>query len=196
MKKKILLITSICLATSALAQQKISWEAQASIGSTSLSNNLGGLVQPKIGFQLGMRATKDIPSITQGVYGNAGAFIASKGASFDLDVIKTNATAYYLEIPVHLGYKKAVNEQITVFGEAGPYLGYGIMGNSNTQVTNYSGETITENEDIFKTTDRMTYGLGLRCGVEFKQKYTVSVGYDNSFSNDINSLTLTLGYKL
>lgn len=193
MKKVFFLIASVCLATNAMAQQKISWEAQAGIGSTSLSSDAGSLVQPKIGFQLGVRATKDIPSIAQGVYGNAGAFIASKGATFDIGIVKADITAYYLEIPVHLGYKKAVNEQFTLFGEAGPYLGYGIVGKAHSQSISFNGGTITDNEDVFKTKDRITYGLGLRCGAEFKQKYTASVGY--AFSKDINSLILTIGYK-
>ena len=194
MTKKILLLACIGFATGAFAQQNINWEAQAGLNSTSF---LSG--PSKIGFHVGVRANKEFPSVTKGFYGNVGAFISSKGSSSEF-LGTTESRAYYLDIPVHVGYKKNLNDKFALFGEAGPYLSYGLGGTAKVTATipNLLGggiQTTTESSGFFKTTDRFAYGIGVRVGMEFKQKYTASIAYDNSLSNDFNNLMLTVGYK-
>ena len=205
MTKKILLLACIGFATGAFAQQNINWEAQAGLSSTSF---LSG--PSKIGFHVGVRANKEFPSVTKGFYGNVGAFISAKGSS--PNSLGTESSAYYLDIPVHVGYKKNLNDKFALFGEAGPYLGCGLWGTTKT-TTPFAGkaetatwfadkaETTTKDkaetttEDFFESAPRIAYGLGVRVGMEFKQKYTASIAYDHSLSLDFNSLMLTVGYK-
>lgn len=206
MTKKILLLACIGFATGAFAQQNINWEAQAGLSSTSF---LSG--PSKIGFHVGVRANKEFPSVTKGFYGNVGAFISSKGSSDDLSGT-TESRAYYLDIPVHVGYKKNLNDKFALFGEAGPYLGCGLLGTTKTTTpfagkagttTGFAGlagtttkdKAETTTEDFFESAPRIAYGLGVRVGMEFKQKYTASIAYDHSLSLDFNSLMLTVGYK-
>ena len=206
MTKKILLLACIGFATGAFAQQNINWEAQAGLSSTSF---LSG--PSKIGFHVGVRANKEFPSVTKGFYGNVGAFISSKGSSDDLSGT-TESRAYYLDIPVHVGYKKNLNDKFALFGEAGPYLGCGLWGTTKTTTpfggkaetatwfedkaeTTTKGKAETTTEDFFESAPRIAYGLGVRVGMEFKQKYTASIAYDHSLSLDFNSLMLTVGYK-
>lgn len=198
MTKKILLLACIGFATGAFAQQNINWEAQAGLSSTSF---LSG--PSKIGFHVGVRANKEFPSVTKGFYGNVGAFISSKGSSDDLSGT-TESRAYYLDIPVHVGYKKNLNDKFALFGEAGPYLGCGLWGTTKTTTpfagkaetaTWFADKAETTTEDFFESAPRIAYGLGVRVGMEFKQKYTASIAYDHSLSLDFNSLMLTVGYK-
>ena len=206
MTKKNLLLACIGFATGAFAQQNINWEAQAGLSSTSF---LSG--PSKIGFHVGVRANKEFPSVTKGFYGNVGAFISSKGSSDDLSGT-TESRAYYLDIPVHVGYKKNLNDKFALFGEAGPYLGCGLLGTTKTTTpfavkagtatwfegiagTTTKGKAETTTEDFFESAPRLAYGLGVRVGMEFKQKYTASIAYDHSLSLDFNSLMLTVGYK-
>lgn len=206
MTKKILLLACIGFATGAFAQQNINWEAQAGLSSTSF---LSG--PSKIGFHVGVRANKEFPSVTKGFYGNVGAFISSKGSSDDLSGT-TESRAYYLDIPVHVGYKKNLNDKFALFGEAGPYLGCGLWGTTKTTTpfagkagtttwfediagTTTKDKAETTTEDFFESAPRIAYGLGVRVGMEFKQKYTASIAYDHSLSLDFNSLMLTVGYK-
>lgn len=206
MTKKILLLACIGFATGAFAQQNISWEAQAGLSSTSF---LSG--PSKIGFHVGVRANKEFPSVTKGFYGNVGAFISSKGSSSEL-LGTTESRAYYLDIPVHVGYKKNLNDKFALFGEAGPYLGCGLWGTTKTTTpfagkaetatwfedkaeTTTKGKAGTTTEDFFESAPRLAYGLGVRVGMEFKQKYTASIAYDHSLSLDFNTLMLTVGYK-
>lgn len=158
-----------------------------------------------------MRANKEFPSVTKGFYGNVGAFISSKGSSSEL-LGTTESRAYYLDIPVHVGYKKNLNDKFALFGEAGPYLGCGLLGTTKTTTpfagkagttTGFEGlagtttkdKAETTTEDFFESAPRLAYGLGVRVGMEFKQKYTASIAYDHSLSLDFNSLMLTVGYK-
>ena len=195
MVKKFLLLACIGFATGAFAQQNINWEAQAGLNCASAE-----VGSSKIGFHVGVRANKEFPSVAKGFYGNVGAFISAKGFTLDYALIETDASAYYLDIPVHVGYKKALNDKFALFGEAGPYLSYGLGGTAKvtTTIPNLLGggiQTTTESSGFFKTTDRFAYGVGVRVGMEFKQKYTASIAYDNSLSNDFNNLMLTVGYK-
>lgn len=198
MTKKILLLACIGFATGAFAQQNINWEAQAGLSSTSF---LSG--PSKIGFHVGVRANKEFPSVTKGFYGNVGAFISSKGSTPDLSGT-TESRAYYLDIPVYVGYKKNLNDKFALFGEAGPYLGCGLWGTTKTTTpfagkagtaTGFEDKAETTTEDFFESAPRIAYGLGVRVGMEFKQKYTASIAYDHSLSLDFNSLMLTVGYK-
>ena len=43
-----------------------------------------------------------------------------------LRVIKFNP--YYLEVPVRVGYKYAVNDDFSLFGSVGPYMAVGLFG--------------------------------------------------------------------
>lgn len=188
MTKKNLLLACIGFATGAFAQQNINWEAQA--GLNSISSVFGS---SKIGFHVGVRANKEFPSVTKGFYGNVGAFISAKGSSPNF--LGTESSAYYLDIPVHVGYKKNLNDKFALFGEAGPYLGCGLWGTEKT-TTSLEGKSETTTEDFFKkNAPRIAYGIGVRVGMEFKQKYTASIAYDHSLSLDFNTLMLTVGYK-
>lgn len=141
----------------------------------------------RIGFHAGVRANIGIPSVSNGFYANAGALLSLKG--FKAAGITLNP--YYLDIPVHFGYKYAVNENLALFGEFGPYFGIGLFGK-------------TDGEDVFGDDGykRFDFGLGLRAGIEFNQKVPVSIGYDfgvidvtDDLSAKNRNLTISVGYK-
>ena len=115
-------------------------------------------------------------------FDSMGALLTLKGAKIDggsAASIKFNP--YYLEIPVHIGYKYAVNENFAIFGNAGPYLAIGLFGKAKAE-----GDILDEYEFDDNSTNvfgddamkRFDFGLGLKAGVEFSQKYQISIGYD------------------
>lgn len=132
--------------------------------------------------KLGVKAEVGLPQISEGVYLDMGALLTLKGAKIDggsAASIKFNP--YYLEIPVHIGYKYAVNENFAIFGNAGPYLAIGLFGKAKAE-----GDILDEYEFDDNSTNvfgddamkRFDFGLGLKAGVEFSQKYQISIGYD------------------
>ena len=141
----------------------------------------------RIGFHAGLRTTIGIPSVSNGFYANAAALLSLKG----FKAAGITANPYYLDIPVHFGYKYAINETLALFGELGPYFGIGLFGK-------------TDGEDVFGDDGykRFDFGLGLRAGIEFNQKVPVSIGYDfgvldvaDGISAKNRNLMLSIGYK-
>lgn len=160
MKKVFFLIASICLATNALAQQKISWEAQGGLNVSSISNDP---TSSHLGFNLGLRRTRYFSPSTNGAYYNVGAQLTSKGASKGTKFV----SIYYLEVPVHCGYEFSIEENTNAFVEVGPYVAYGLLGSNN----------FLEDTNVFEKANRLDAGLGGRVGISFK-RCSVSLGYD------------------
>ena len=74
-----------------------------------------------------------------------------------------------------------MNENFAIFGNAGPYLAIGLFGKAKAE-----GDILDEYEFDDNSTNvfgddamkRFDFGLGLKAGVEFSQKYQISIGYD------------------
>jgi hypothetical protein len=80
-----------------------------------------------------------------------------------------------------LGEDYAVNENFAIFGNAGPYLAINLFDKAKAE-----GDILDEYEFDDNSTNvfgddamkRFDFGLGLKAGVEFSQKYQISIGYD------------------
>ena len=82
----------------------------------------------RIGIHVGARLNLQLPSVDQsGFFANAAALLSLKG--YEAGGHKVNPT--YLEIPIHAGYLYRVSDDVAIFGDAGPYLAFGLMGKSN-----------------------------------------------------------------
>ena len=115
---------------------------------------------------------------------------------------------YYLEVPVRVGYKYAVNDDFSLFGSVGPYMAVGLFGKAKLKVdgdiadiAELGGNSMSE--DIFGDDGlkRFDFGLGLKAGVEFSKKYQVAISYDFGLVEVIKevgmknrNLMISLGY--
>lgn len=194
-----LLFITIASISSAFAQN-LSCEAVAGLNISDVTK-----FDSKVGFHAGVRGTYNFTENYVGAYVNAGALIALKGCQKDYgELLETKINAYYLEIPIHAGYKHALNENIAIFGEFGPYFGIGLFGKSKikSEGESISVDTFSDEMGI----KRFDMGLGFRLGVEFKNRIPVSIGYDfgltnisddsedeGSFKN--SNLSISIGYK-
>lgn len=129
-----------------------------------------------------------IPSIANGVYANAGALLSFEGCKQDYGELgSSKANANFLDIPIHLGYRYAINDKVSVFGEVGPYFAIGLFGKTKEVETNIGGtEFVEQTETKVNTFDeikRFDVGAGLKFGIEFNQKYSFAIGYDWGFIN-------------
>ena len=157
----------------------------------------------KVGFHVGIKAEKELSQIAQGVYLDMAALLSLKGAQVNGDDASLKFNPYYLEIPIHMGYKYAVNDNIAVFGNFGPYFAVGLFG--KVKATGYliDESNIHDSAKVFgdDAMKRFDFGLGLKAGVEFCQKYQFSIGYDWGLIDNIENggnknrnLMLSLGY--
>lgn len=101
------------------------------------------------------------------------------------------STPYYLNIPIHIGYKFPTGKNVSVFINAGPYLNVGLFGKVEETVTTDKGETTvkTASNNVFKDKmqERFDWGLGFRAGMEIARHVQLSVGYDWGRKNIHNS---------
>jgi len=156
-------------------------------------SDMGGLGS-KAGFHIGAKAEIPLPSLADGSYANAGIMLSFKGNSY----LGLKTAANYLEIPIHVGYKRAINENLSIFGEAGPYIAFGLFGKMDIEydmdLTGYGSTSSKMQINTFDNDlgiNRFDIGAGLKAGVVIKQKYTVSIGYDWGFIDAYKNSSLS-----
>lgn len=157
------------LTTTVNAQEagKMRWGSGIGVNFNSISNSDE---DSKVGFTLGIKGDY---FFTDNVYLGTGLFFTQKGTK---DKIGDGKTTYnYLELPVHVGYRHPINENVAIFGEFGPYFAYAVS-------AKYKGNGYSD--DIFDDPDakRFDAGLGIHAGVEFSQ-FQVRLGYDFGLTN-------------
>lgn len=134
----------------------------------------------RVGFRAGVRMEMDAPFIYDGFYFDGELTLSAKGAklntSSDDEVMKVISRPYYLEIPLHIGYRYMFGQgKVGVFGSFGPYFGVGIFGTDKVTVGDVTTKPDTFSSDGLK---RFDFGLGLRAGVAMFDHYRIYVGYD------------------
>ncbi|MDD4645286.1 MAG: porin family protein [Bacteroidales bacterium] len=176
MKKAInlLLITLMLCAGTAMAGEPIRLGVVAGMNSSTLNSES---YIARIGFNAGVKAEFGLPSAANGPYLSAAALISLKGAKVDLGPLgEITFNPYYLEIPIHVGYKYPVNDRLLFFADAGPYVACGLIGKikADLVMTDDESENIFGNENL----KRFDAGVGLRAGMELNRALQLSVGYD------------------
>ena len=149
-------------------------------------------LSPKFGFNVGV--TMDY-AFSQNLFLMTGLEFTTKGTRFEDSImeegIRINVTAtmnpMYLQLPVHLGYKIDIGNDMRLVLRAGPYIAYGIGGQITARGSaRVEGVTISveESEDIFGEDgmERFDFGVGLGVGVEFG-RFNVGLGYDVGLRN-------------
>ena len=121
----VLFVLSIACIMGTHAQEGLKWGAMAGMNSSKFSTD--GL-DSKVGFHVGIKAEKDLPQIAQGVYLDMAALLSLKGTQINGNDASLKFNPYYLEIPIHMGYKYAINDNFAIFGNFGPYFAVGLFG--------------------------------------------------------------------
>lgn len=69
----------------------------------------------------------------------------------------SKSTPYYLNIPVHIGYKFSAGRNVSLFVNAGPYISIGLFGKAT--------ETIFPDEEQSQPGLRQTMSSATRCSI-------------------------------
>lgn len=196
MKKLLTFVIATIIGASTIFAQGFEGEIQAGINVSNITK-----YDSKIGFHIGLRGA--LP-IQYGIYINGGILLTLKGAQLDHGYeLDANCDAYYLEVPIHFGYKHVISENIAIFGEFGPYFAYGIFGKFKVSSEGEGLEADTfSREGGLKHFD---WGLGFRAGIEINKKVPISFGYDfglidiskyvNTPTFKNSNFTVAIGYK-
>jgi hypothetical protein len=144
----------------------------------------------KVGGKIGFRGEYDLKSATDGLYLSSGLYWSQKGYKsnpyygYGGDV-NSEATSSinlnYLELPVHIGYKLACCNHLSIFGEAGPYAGYALWGKSTLKV---DGKKVNSSSKVFGKNGFRHFdaGVGVQIGVQFFEHYQLIAGYERGLT--------------
>lgn len=189
MKRNFLILVLCVVATLSSFSQNLQTEINGGLNFSKMK-----WMDSKLGFHAGVRITKPLDKeIAPGLYVNAGAFLSFKGGKSDWGGLGTNTiNANYIDIPVHFGYKHALNENVKLFAEVGPYFSFGLFGKQKIKeieddwYDDYGNESYVYDNYSVSTFDntlkRFDFGLGLRAGLEYN-KIVFSIGYDAGMIN-------------
>ena len=161
----------------------------------NVSNITDMEMDSRIGFHVGAKAEYNL---SENLYGNAGVIFSQKGNKFSEGDVEITNNPGYIEVPINFGYRYKVSDGISVFGETGPYLAYGICGKSKLEV---DGDELKA--DFFEDgVNKFDFGWGVKVGVE-AAKFQISVGYEygitkvfdvDGSSNHNSNLMVSVGY--
>ena len=156
----------------------------------------------KAGAMLGARADYVLPK-AHGVYLTAGIDWTMKGGKGTLffsdgpDAVEGTFkyALHYIEVPVRVGFRYNLSEEIGLYAEVGPYFAVGVGGRHKCSI-DADGANARADEDAWSynafknydydpinNPDRLTYqrwdaGIGFRIGAEYNQRYNVMIGAD------------------
>lgn len=161
------------------------------VSNLRMSDMPGDDMNPKAGFTVGMRAEYMLPEC-HGVFVNAGLEYTMKGArkrvAVDIDDMMGQpgsgiARPMYLQLPIHVGYRYNVQDDLGVYADFGPYFAVGTNGKYRIKYDDYATD-YTENFFKVKGSEhnyemqRWDFGLGFRIGAEYARHYNFQLGCD------------------
>lgn len=148
-----------------------------------------GLTDPKAGFNLGVRGEYMLPSC-YGVFVNLGVNYTMKGAKMDVAAslpddysCTVKYRPCYIEIPLHVGYRFNVLDNLGVFADFGPYFAIGVNGKEKFEfdgdaVEDYSKKFFRNSKMILGEIQRYDFGLGFRVGAEYANHHSLNFSFD------------------
>lgn len=213
MKKLMIAALALGLSASAFAidyepEEGLTYQINAGMTISSITNfNVAGVNHGggKVGATFGIKADYVLPNAA-GTYLSAGIDWAMKGCSrsgkeaglniSDLtksyDITETK-TLHYIQIPIHVGFRYNLLEDIGFYGEFGPYFAMGVNARNSFDI-DYDGSWATDKEKdlsynafseqsgedlqyapYFQIWD---FGIGFRVGAEYDNHYSLNIGMD------------------
>lgn len=146
---------------------------------------------PKVGMTFGWKGEYMLPG-AMGTFVNFGLDVTQKGAKFDTPTGDIKQNAFYLSLPLHVGYRYNILEDLGVYADFGPYFAAGFASNNG-----WFGK------DEYDAR-RFDIGLGCRVGAEYNNHLSLTFGFDwgmadyykpKGFTQSTFCSTICLGYR-
>lgn len=192
--KRLFIIFCLCILIPHTIQaiNPIQWGVTIGASRSTIKDNPYSSVDPKWGFHGGVKAILPLQGF---FYLEGSALFSGKGYKADWYVnndqppagtpsnenggSELTRTSYYLDIPIHIGYKYPFIHGVSLYASVGPYVGVGLLGKEET----HSG-TYKESVDLYETGSgdkRFDFGMGFRVGAELGNHFQLGFGYDWGF---------------
>lgn len=128
---------------------------------------------------------------------SSGLLFTEKGGRIN-DLRKITMSAYYLQVPLNIGFRQRLTSDFKLVEEFGPYLAYGLFGKTKiSEFIDDAGKVFPQdNFNTFSRYKRFDAGLGLKLGIEYNEMIRLSWGMDIGFlktAKDIKDYPDTTG---
>ena len=146
----------------------------------------------KSGFHAGLKGEYEFSDASKGFYTDFGLLLSSKGWKSEWyydqrENMQWECMPYYLNIPVHLGYKFRISDNLGIFVAGLDLISIGdsLGRSSRLQVLWVRRLQKKTSDNVFKDNllERFDWGAGFRAGVEFMRHLQIGVGYDWAFKS-------------
>lgn len=196
--KRLLLLACILIGTSG-AYSQVTWNLKAGAGIASLEGeNDDGEKSSRIVGKIGVgmetplnRNLSFMPSLE----------FAMKGGKWSYESSFTHEetfSAYYVQIPVLLGYRIFLGKSWNMVLKAGPYVSYGLFGNVKLENQYYS-----ESGDFFGDVGFLRFDIGTEVGIDFEcRKFVIGFDIEKGLRKHLahyikhNAAYINIGFKL
>jgi hypothetical protein len=130
--------------------------------------------------------------LANGLYLQPGISVAGKGVKIYQNAQTNTITTTYIDIPVNLVYRFSIKRACKLYAGAGPYIGWGLSGNNQSETTNVtSGVAVTFGDsDDYK---KIEYGGNLMGGIELNNHLTFNLNYGFGLNNIAGAQTISAG---
>ncbi len=218
------ILGSTSYAQTSFGEKNVELEVFAGV---SLNDNVGKDVdgtKMKVGFHAGFTGRYNI---MEGLFAEGALAFATKGyksensstsgktwddygPNYD-SKLETSMVTYNIDLPISIGYRFTLNDNMKIRIKAGPYLTYALFGESKQKGYNtyypdiHSGETerIDRTKKLSDMDDYKKFGVGVQGGVGFEyNQVTLSASYQRGLTSlnkhaDVfeQNIIISLGYK-
>jgi opacity protein-like surface antigen len=198
MKKVLLIAVVALLGLGNVSAQEVKFGAKVGLNSSVLTGDAEDF-DSKIGFNVG--AFAEI-GVSDKLIFQPELLFSTQGAKSGESGFNVTIKADYLNIPLMLKY--GVTDKL--FLEFGPQLGFLLSAKSKIEAT-YSGETISEEEDIKDSFKSIDFGLNFGASFDVAENIMIGARYNLGLSNIIDEedsgddkvqnavFSLSLGYR-
>lgn len=201
MKKLLLSLIALCCFVTANAQT-------FRFGPTlSGSVNLSEGTKTRLGFAVGAKGEIIFKNTENSGFLDVSVLFQNKNRCSD-DYFNTETkvnqhwtySTYSISIPVSVGYKFELSDNLNAFAAFGPYVDFGLAGKSRVVSSINKGKQSEQNISSNVYTDnlfnRVNFGVQAKVGFEIFQHYQISLSYSRGFTklfkNDSNVKTQDL----
>ncbi len=178
--KRILLLLVALMATCTLSAQEFRWGPTLGMNLANVHFSDQNSSDCYVGFNLGVKGELTFTDAqSDGFYADARLLYTLKGGSW----VGFHQNLGYLELPLNVGYRYAVSNDVRLFGGVGPYFALGVIGN-NVQK---NGDTKIKTDLFGVSYKRFDFGLNYNVGVELYDKWQVFLGFEHGLINSLKS---------
>lgn len=167
------------------------WYVKAGMNIANMSGD-GESADAIMGYNVGIAFDRSIG--TSGMFWGMGLQLATKGWKYSEEDYETKLNAHKLEIPLNLGYKYQVNDDLAIDARVGGFANFDVFGKLKYKE---DGEEESVNIGDLDEYDRFSAGIQFGVGVWY-QKLNLNITYQNGLvkANEMKERNwmISLGY--